>query len=68
MLYSFATECRHSGTNPFSELSGHSNSVGILCARCRDADEGESWEAEISIEGREAVDPLVISFERASEG
>jgi hypothetical protein len=42
--------------------------VGILCARCRKADEGESWEAEISIEDSEAVDPLVISLEETSKG
>jgi hypothetical protein len=42
--------------------------VGILCARCRTADEGESWEAKISIEDSEDVDPLVISFEGTSEG
>jgi hypothetical protein len=40
--------------------------VGILCTRCREAHEGESWEAEISIEDREAVDPLVISLEGTS--
>jgi hypothetical protein len=42
--------------------------VGLLCARCREADEGESWEAEIFVEDREAVDPLVVSLDGTSEG
>jgi hypothetical protein len=41
--------------------------VGILCAGCKEDHEGEGREAEISIEDREAVDPLVISLEWTSK-
>jgi hypothetical protein len=42
--------------------------VGILCARRREADEGEILEAEISIQDREAAEPLLISLEGTSKG
>jgi hypothetical protein len=42
--------------------------VGILRAIRREADEEQSFEAEISTEGTEVVDPLVISLEGTSEG
>jgi hypothetical protein len=54
--------------NPFSQLSGYTNRVGLLCARCREAGEGESCEAEIFVEDREAVDPLAVSLDETSEG
>jgi hypothetical protein len=41
--------------------------VGLLRARFREADEVESWEAEIFVEDIEAVDPLV-SLDGTSEG
>jgi hypothetical protein len=42
--------------------------VGLLCARWREADESESWKAEIFIEDREAVDLLVVSLDGTSKG
>jgi hypothetical protein len=67
MFYSSAVECRYSGTNAFSQLSCQSDSVEILYARFRKAHEGQNWEAEVTIEDREAVDPLHIRLGRASE-
>jgi hypothetical protein len=34
-----AKDCRHSSTNLFSQISGHSDSVEKLCVICRDSDE-----------------------------
>jgi hypothetical protein len=42
--------------------------VGLLCARFREADEVESWEAEIFVDDRKAVDPLLVSLDGTSEG
>lgn len=53
-------EHRHSDTNVFSHLSDCSKVVGKLCM--------ESWEAETSVENRDAVDCLVIGLEETSEG
>jgi hypothetical protein len=47
-----------------SQLLGHSNNVGKLCATCKEADGG----AETSTENREAANSLLIRLEVTSEG
>jgi hypothetical protein len=54
MFSNIAVEYMHSSTNLCSQVSDHSNNMGILCDTQRLVT--ESWKEETSVRNREAVD------------